>query len=246
MYVSIWKKGCAVAERLDLRDLRQSDLVALLNASRVVADRRAAGMAADRAKATSTATVRGWTQEGLPKQRNSRLDLVEVAAWLACARKDGAGRPSVAARAQAGRGEGGGLSAEELTERIRQHVDPEAGVDVVGLLSVLLGEGVDLEAAEACAKIVKSLVDSEKGRTKALADEYRRRLQAGELVEAEEVESGRVARAAFTREVVEGLPSQATRLTGLSGPEMRETLREISDEMLRRLSGTDGTDAASE
>lgn len=73
--------------------LTRKDLAQLLNTSRVAIMRRQMGLKPSQAKCTTQNTISKWVEAGLPTTPEGKLSLIDVAAWLACDRKDhGAGR----------------------------------------------------------------------------------------------------------------------------------------------------------
>jgi len=209
--------------------LRRTDLVRQLNATRV-ADRR---MESRRGKITTNPTLEKWVEGGCPVNADGTVSPLEVCAFLASERKDaGGGRKSAATKA-ASKGKKGARS-DSLSDRMRALV--ESG-DVVGLIGLLMECTDDLPTAEAVSKIVCNVINAEKGRVKAQSDEYERRIRNGELLEARAVEMGRIERARYIRETLEGLGSYAPRLQGKTVVGIRQELEEIGRDMMQRLAG---------
>lgn len=221
--------------------LSRRELASLLNGSRTVALRRQTGLSPAKAKCTTQNTVSKWLESGLPANQDGKISLVEVAAWLACERKDGgSGRPSAANKAARGGKSSKRSTVETLAERMREFV--EAG-DIVSLIGLLMDHTADLPTAEAVSKIVVNVINAEKGRVKAQADEYERKLAAGELLRRADVEQGYAERAAFIRETLENLPSFAPRLQAKNLIELRGELAEIAREVLLSIAGEAAADA---
>jgi len=211
--------------------LRRTDLVRQLNATRV-ADRR---MESRRGKVTTNPTVEKWVEGGCPVNADGTVSPLEVCAFLATERKDaGGGRKSAAEKAAASKSGKKGSRVDSLSERMRDLV--ESG-DVVGLIGLLMDCTDDLPTAEAVSKIVCNVINAEKGRVKAQSDEYERRIRNGELLEMKVVEMGRIERARFIRETLEGLGSYAPRLQGKTVVGIRQELEEIGRDLMQRLAG---------
>jgi hypothetical protein len=211
--------------------LPRTIFVRRLNSETVVAQRR---MDAGRDKVTTNQTVEKWVEAGCPVNEDGTISPLEVCAFLACERKDGGGgRPSLSARA--GQGEMNGDERRDLVDRMRVCVDQG---DVVGLIGLLLNDCPDLQTAEAVSKIVMNIIGAEKSRVKAQADEYDRKIRSGELLEARDVEQGRMERARYIHEALSDLGGYAPRLQGKSITELRSELEEIGRDLLTRLAGS--------
>jgi hypothetical protein len=70
-------------------------------------------------------------------------------------------------------------------------------------------------------------------------EDYKRRVQNGELIESEEVEQGRVERARYIRSMIETLPNFAGRVQGKHLAEARAELTEVAREICLLVAGED-------
>jgi len=212
--------------------LRRTDFVRMLNGETRVADRRLQNR---RGKITTGTTVEKWLESGCPVNTDGTISPMEVIAFLAAERKDAAkGRPSAASKAMRSAKARGGKGHETLSDHMRGLV--ETG-DVVGLIGLLMECTDDLQTAEVVSKIVVNVINAEKGRVKAQADEYERKIRSGELLEARDVEQGRIARARYIRETLENMGTHASRLQHKTIVDARKELETIGREMLLALVG---------
>jgi len=74
-------------------------------------------------------------------------------------------------------------------------------------------------------------------KVKTELEEFKRRMQKGELVDASVIEKEEIAKAHYVRETLEDLVLYAGRLTGKRGQELREELEKIGREICIRLAG---------
>ncbi len=206
----------------------KTDFVRLLNATAFAQRRRDAGQG----KVTTDQTLTRWIAGGCPENPDRTVSPIEVCAWLASERKETAGRPTAGQKA-AGGGEGE-VNWHELTDELRKLLDQG---DVAGLIALLMTKCSDLPTAEAVSKITMNIIGAEKGRVKAQADEFERRLRSGELREAKDVEREQMEWAKFVRETLESLGSYAPRLQAKNLVELRQALEEIGGDLLRQLAG---------
>lgn len=218
--------GAASGKPTNAAALTRARLAQLLNASGYVQRLKATGFRGQ--IITQTAVGRWITEQGCPTNADGKtLNLADVCAWLVLRYKDG-GRDKPA-------GGAGEIDDDELATRLRKHV---GSGDVVGLLGELMNY-CDLEKAKAVSGIVVNVINAEKGRVKAQADEYERRLRNGELLESSAVQRERIARARFIRETLEGIGEFAPRLQGKSIVEIRAEMEEIGRELCETLACAD-------
>jgi len=190
------------AARINPNSMSRLEVAKLLNSSRVVRARREQGLPSAQARATTEKTVTKWVEAGLPTAADGRLSLVDIAAWLACQRKDsGQGRRSA-----------GDMAVGETKE-------------VANLKEELLKSQIRANNASADYRLIKTELE-----------EIKKRIHDGELLEAGEVEQGRIERAHYLREALEGLVQHAPRVHGLPLVEAREALAQIAREILHGLS----------
>lgn len=100
----------------------------------------------------------------------------------------------------------------------------------------------ELEEEKLRCDIDLTKVRIEHERIKAELNDYKRRVQDGELIEASEVEAGQLARARYIRDTLERLPDYAGRLQSLPLQECRDSLGGVARALLRTLSNTEETD----
>lgn len=174
---------------------------------------------------SGTAVGKWITEQACPTNPDGKtLNLADVCAWLAVRYKDGTrDRPPEPTS-----------DPQKLADDMRGFIDDG---DVVGLIGCLLGWVGDLETAKAVSQIVVNVINAEKGRVKAQADEYERRIRAGELLEAKTVEQGNIERCHYIRETLSTLGTYAPRLQGKTLVEIRAELETIGTELLNIFAG---------